>query len=632
MIGVLGVGYDRTITEPFGQEAIHLLTQFARFAALCIENARLLSIADAELTEHIQAEEALRASEIRFRTLIEQSPVAILVSRYGNCLYGNQKLLSMFGFKRAEETVNRPIMEFTSPQHREEDLDHIRQRILGPEGSGEYETVGIRQDGTQFPVHIAVGQVQLADGPAYISYVRDITDSKWIEGALLQSEARLAQAVRIAGLGIWDWDLATDRVAWYGDMFRFYGIKPDTFTGKGQDYINFTRADYQETQKQIIQAAFENGITEADLLAHRGIKSDPKELCIVRPDGSECYTLGDAVSIVDEHRNPIPMLGVTFDITERKRMEEALRRSEAELKRSQAVAHIGHWVWDTQANQVTGSDELYRIFGSNRGAFTGDLNAAINAAIHPDDKERVVASSSAVLTRQKSETLEYRVIWPDGSIHHIWAQPADAIFDDTGKIVLLSGVVQDITERKRVLSLMQARLRSLDEFARSHSLQELLGATLDEIEALTESKIGFYHFLESDQTLWLQTWSTNTRNHMDSAQKQGRHYPVDEAGRWVDCIAERRPVIHNDYASLAHRNDLPENHAPVIGEAVVPIFRDGLIKAVIGVGNKSAPYNESDIEIISQLGDFSWEIAERKRAEDALRESERRYRSLYYDE
>ncbi len=197
---------------------------------------------------------------------------------------------------------------------------------------------------------------------------------------------------------------------------------------------------------------------------------------------------------------------------------------------------------------------------------------------------------------------------------------ASPLRDTEGRITGNVAVLMDITERKRVQSIMQARLRLL-EFAGSHSMDELLTAALDEIEALTGSTIGFYHFLESDQkTLSLQSWSTNTLKNMCTAEGKGRHYDVAQAGVWVDCIHERRPVIHNDYASLPHRKGLPDGHAHVNREVVVPIFRGSLIKAIIGMGNKSTPYDEGDIEIVSQLGDLSWDIAERKRAEEALKE------------
>jgi signal transduction histidine kinase/ActR/RegA family two-component response regulator len=183
--------------------------------------------------------------------------------------------------------------------------------------------------------------------------------------------------------------------------------------------------------------------------------------------------------------------------------------------------------------------------------------------------------------------------------------------------------MHDIGMRKQTENIMQARLRLL-EFANSHSLDEFLTATLDEIESLTESSIGFYHFLEEDQaTLSLQNWSTNTLNTMCKADGKGSHYDVSQAGVWADCVRERCPVIHNDYYSLEYRRGIPEGHAPVTREAIVPVFRGDQIKAIIGVGNKSTDYGEFDILAVSQLGDLSWDIVERKLAEEALMETNR---------
>jgi len=183
-------------------------------------------------------------------------------------------------------------------------------------------------------------------------------------------------------------------------------------------------------------------------------------------------------------------------------------------------------------------------------------------------------------------------------------------------------MIMDITDRKRTESVNMARLRLL-QFAATHTLDELLEATLDEAEALTGSLIGFYHFLEADQkTLSLQNCSTRTKKEFCKAEGKGLHYDVSAAGVWVDCIHQRRPVIHNDYASIPYRKGLPPGHAPVVRELVVPVFRGENIVAILGVGNKPHDYTPEDIETVSLLADLVWEIAESKRAEEALRLSQ----------
>ena len=189
-------------------------------------------------------------------------------------------------------------------------------------------------------------------------------------------------------------------------------------------------------------------------------------------------------------------------------------------------------------------------------------------------------------------------------------------------------LLKHIVEQERAESIMQVRLR-LMRFAVSYTVDELLQATLDEIEALTGSTIGFFHFLEADQkTLWLQAWSTNTIQNMCKAEGKGSHYSVEQAGVWADCVRQCQPVVHNDYASLPYRKGTPEGHAPIVRELTVPILRDDRVVAILGVGNKPQDFTTDDIDLVSTLADFAWDVIERKQAEDALRESEEKFHTL----
>jgi PAS domain S-box-containing protein len=192
--------------------------------------------------------------------------------------------------------------------------------------------------------------------------------------------------------------------------------------------------------------------------------------------------------------------------------------------------------------------------------------------------------------------------------------------------------------------LSQARLRAehfqaaafvriraaLLDYEVTHTLEELLVKTLDEIEELTQSPIGFYHFVLADQkTLCLGAWSTRTSRDFCKAEGRGMHYGIDQAGVWVDCVRERKPVIHNNYTALPHRKGLPDGHAAVVRELVVPIMRGERIVAILGVGNKPQDYTERDVEIVAYLADVAWAITEHKRAAEALAKSEQKYRTLF---
>ncbi len=192
-------------------------------------------------------------------------------------------------------------------------------------------------------------------------------------------------------------------------------------------------------------------------------------------------------------------------------------------------------------------------------------------------------------------------------------------------------MTEDITDRKMSEALTQVRMNLL-EYSSTHSLDELLQKTLDEVGSLTNSPIGFYDFISEDEkTVFLQGWSTRTVKEFCQAGPKGQHYPIDQAGVWVDAVRERRPVIHNDYATLPHRKGMPEGHAPLIRELVVPIMRSDRIVAILGIGNKPTLYTEKDVEIVSYLADVAWEIVQRKRSEEALKESDKQYRTLFED-
>lgn len=166
--------------------------------------------------------------------------------------------------------------------------------------------------------------------------------------------------------------------------------------------------------------------------------------------------------------------------------------------------------------------------------------------------------------------------------------PADVLLTrfQLGEKQVLQATVRDLTERWRSERLLKSRL-FLSEYALVHSEMELLQVTLDEAEKLTGSSIGFFHYVdEKQETLHLQAWSTNTLATMCAAQGRDKHYPISEAGVWVDCVREKMPVIHNDYESIPHKKGLPEGHAPLVRELVVPVIRNEKVLAIA-----EAPHN-----------------------------------------
>ncbi|MHC1744194.1 MAG: PAS domain S-box protein [Syntrophobacteraceae bacterium] len=299
--------------------------------------------------------------------------------------------------------------------------------------------------------------------------------------------------------------------------------------------------------------------------------------------------------------------------------EQDLRESEARFRTTFEAAAVGiaqvspegRWLWMNR--------KLSEIVGYSKAEL---LDRTYRDITHPGDLEANVKLVEQILAgATDTSSFEKRYVRKDGAV--VWANITTSLTrEPDGRPKFFISVVEDITERKLAEELIRVRLSLLD-FAVTHSLDELLQRTLDDVCALTHSPIGFYHFVEPDQaTLSLQAWSTATVRDFCKAEGKGLHYPIEHAGVWVDCVHDRRPVIHNDYAVLPHRKGMPPGHAPVTRELVVPILRAERIVAILGVGNKPTDYGEKDVEVVSYLADVAWEIAVRKQAEEALKESQ----------
>jgi two-component system, sensor histidine kinase and response regulator len=358
-------------------------------------------------------------------------------------------------------------------------------------------------------------------------------------------------------------------------------------------------------------------------------------------DGSTRWAEITMSFLRDDAGKPVGIMGISHDITERKQMEEALRKARDDLEQrvDERTAELSKANAYNRSLIETSLDPLVTI--SMEGKIT-DVNTATERVTGYSRDELIGTDFSYYFSDPQKAEEGYGKAFKDGSVNDYELKirhrdgcltpvmyNASVYRDLSGETAGLFAAARDITKRKRAENIMLARFR-LVEYSASHSLDELLQATLDEVEALTDSSIGFYHFLETDQrTLNLQAWSTRTLREMCSAEGKGLHYNVDDAGVWVDCVHQRRPLIHNDYSTLPHRKGMPAGHAEVIRELVVPVFRGDRIVAILGVGNKPVEYDESDIEMASLLADLAWDIAERKRADENLRRSEAKFLDLY---
>lgn len=174
---------------------------------------------------------------------------------------------------------------------------------------------------------------------------------------------------------------------------------------------------------------------------------------------------------------------IMHDITERKRAEKAFQENLSLLAEAERIGQIGSWETDVNMNPVKLSSGLRRIWGFPEGRnVSGD---ELVSRIHPDDRENMLRGWRASIDQGTSSSHEYRIVLPDGTLRHVFAT-SEVIFDAQGKAAGVHGVVQDITQRKRLEDEMinAQKLESIGTLAGglAHDFNNLLATIMGSLE------------------------------------------------------------------------------------------------------------------------------------------------------
>ncbi len=494
-------------------------------------------------------------------------------------------------------------------------------------GNDEREWTYIRKDGSAITVVLAVTVLKDKKGATtgILGVAMDITERKRIEKALSVSEKSLKQRNEIL-------NALMDNLSIGVFMVESPGGKPIAANRAAQVLLGRDRLpDASEENLTLLYRAHKPGSNDPypvdEIPIFRGMRGESshiEDMIIERPDGRELWLEVFGSPIRDADGQVWASLVHFHDITARKRAEEELIRekalTEAIFNSVPGMLYLydleGRLVrWNRKHELMTGytAEELSRM--RLMDWYKGD-----------NESQKSIAEGLKTTLETGFGEAEADLQRKDGSVIPMYFTATPLTLYGQKYFV---GLGIDISSRKRGELLMQLRLELFD-FSTSHTLEELLRETLDRGSELTGSPIAYYHFVNDDQmTISLQTWSTRTLREFCKVQGLETHYPVNAAGVWVDCIRQRSPVIHNDYASLPHKRGLPEGHAPIIRDLAVPVLKNDRVVAIFGVGNKAGDYTEADVQIVSFLADVTWEIVNLKRTGEALRASEAKLTALF---
>jgi PAS domain S-box-containing protein len=406
-----------------------------------------------DLEERKRAEDAVRKSEERWRSVFENSAIGVaLTDLNGRFLATNHVFQTMVDYTE-EELRALCFLDVTHEDYREANWAFITELLEGKRRQFQIEKKYRRKDGSLIWVSNNVSLVPGTERvPRFIMALsEDITQRKRAEEALQRSEAYLAEAQKLTHTGSWVWNVRTDALFWSQEVFRIYDYDPEKMAHPTWDFFERIhpedRPKFEQRKKRMASTQKEWADSEIDfriVLADGTIKHLQSIAHPVIESGDE--VVGTVMDVTEQWKARAELEQAFEEIKQR---TEALRRSEAYLAEAQRLAKTGSWAYNPAAEKcIYWSDEMRRIFGLDLQTSHLPDREEFLRLVHPEDRDRFNERIEKSRREKSDFVQDYRVVLTDGTVKHIHGI-GHPLLDETGNIIEYVGSDVDVTERKR---------------------------------------------------------------------------------------------------------------------------------------------------------------------------------------
>ena len=554
-----------------GEQRYVLVTKFP----IIDENGAIIMVGgtSVDITEHKRVEEALRESETFRRMIIESEPECVkLVAPDYTLLDMNPAGLEMIAATCREQVVGQSVLNLIAPDSRSTFMGMHQRVCQGESVVTEFEIVGFNGARRWMESHAAPLLNKESRVIAQLAITRDVTERKHARDRLRRSERQLAEAQRIAHIGSWGWDLNSNTQSWSDELYRIYGLQRGKVAPTYEAFLELVHPE----DRLLLGESVERAVRTGELI--------DLHLRIIRPDGEERIIQSRARFVYDDQGNPINNFGTAQDVTEHRRAEGALRAAEQKYRDIFENAAEGIFQTTPDGQFISANPALVKMFGFSSAEELIRERSDISNEHYVDPKRR------EEFKRQLEEQgavkgFEFQAYRKDGST--IWlSENVRAVRDEGGKVLYYEGTTRDITDRKQAEDALIKQ-------------KEILQQIVDHIPVMI-------NFTDSHGRVKL----------VNREWQQTLGWSLEEAGNEdLDVFAECYPD--------------PQDRQDVLK----------FIKAATGdwVDFKSRIRNGSMIDTSwarIKLSDgttigIGQDITARKRAEQALRQAEQKYRELF---